>query len=52
MRHQSLKLPEVMDLARESGAVQNLYGLNDPATADFGRQCLLARRCVEAGLGI
>ncbi|HZW32864.1 MAG TPA: DUF1501 domain-containing protein [Isosphaeraceae bacterium] len=44
------KLPTVMDLARESAATQRLYGLNDPSTADFGRQCLLARRFIEAGV--
>jgi Protein of unknown function (DUF1501) len=44
------KLPGVMDLARESAATNRLYGLDDPATADFGRQCLLARRFVEAGV--
>src|SRR5262249_60076819 len=43
------KLPGVMDLARESAATKGLYGLDDPATADFGRQCLLARRFVQAG---
>ena len=44
------KLPGVMDLAGESAATRALYGLDDPATADFGRQCLLARRFVEAGV--
>ncbi len=44
------KLPGVMDLAGESAATKGLYGLDDPATADFGRQCLLARRFVEAGV--
>jgi hypothetical protein len=44
------KLPGVMDLARESSATKALYGFDDPATADFGRQCLLARRFVEAGV--
>ena len=27
-----------------------LYGIDDPATDDFGRQCLLARRLAEAGV--
>ena len=27
-----------------------LYGLDDPVTADFGRQCLLARRFAERGV--
>ncbi len=44
------KLPGVMDIAGESAATKDLYGLDDPATADFGRQCLLARRFVEAGV--
>ena len=43
-------LPGVMDLASESAATKGLYGLNDPVTADFGQQCLLARRFVEAGV--
>ncbi len=44
------KLPGVMDLAGETAATKALYGLDDPTTADFGRQCLLARRFVEAGV--
>ncbi len=43
-------LPGVMDLARESAVTRSLYGLDDPVTADFGHQCLLARRFVEAGV--
>jgi Protein of unknown function (DUF1501) len=43
-------LPGVMDMAGESAATKTLYGLDDPATADFGHQCLLARRLVEAGV--
>ncbi len=43
-------LPDVMNLANESAATNALYGIDDPVTADFGRQCLLARRFVEAGV--
>lgn len=43
-------LPGVMDLASESAATKALYGLDDSTTADFGRQCLLARRFIEAGV--
>src|SRR5262245_29507152 len=43
-------LPRLMDLARESPATQKLYGLGHAATEGFGRQCLLARRFVEAGV--
>ena len=39
-----------LDLARESGATQALYGLGDPVTENFGRQCLMARRLSEAGV--
>src|SRR5207253_1134756 len=43
-------LPEIEDLSRESAATQRLYGLDDPVTAPFGRQCLLARRFLESGV--
>jgi hypothetical protein len=43
-------MPEVQDVTRESAATQRLYGLDDPITADFGRQCLMARRFLEAGV--
>jgi hypothetical protein len=42
--------PEALDLAGETRATQALYGLNEPATADFGRRCLLARRLLERGV--
>ena len=43
-------LPRVMSLADESTATQSLYGIDEEETGDFGRQCLLARRLVEAGV--
>ncbi|HWE34991.1 MAG TPA: DUF1501 domain-containing protein [Isosphaeraceae bacterium] len=42
--------PEAVDLGRESRATRSLYGLDDPATAEFGTRCLLARRLVERGV--
>lgn len=42
--------PEAVDLSKESAAVQKLYGIDDPVTAPFGRQCLMARRLVERGV--
>lgn len=42
--------PEAMDLGRESPATRALYGLDDPKTASFARQCLLARRFSERGV--
>jgi Protein of unknown function (DUF1501) len=43
-------LPRLMDLANETAATKALYGVGDQATDNFGRQCLLARRLVEAGV--
>ena len=42
--------PELVDISNEPEHVREMYGLNDDATARFGRQCLLARRFVEAGV--
>ena len=42
--------PEVQDISGESQATRRLYGLDDPATEDFGLQCLLARRFSERGV--
>ncbi|MDZ4852336.1 MAG: DUF1501 domain-containing protein [Pirellulaceae bacterium] len=43
-------MPEAQDVSRESEATQRLYGLDDPVTAHFGRQCLMARRFLERGV--
>jgi len=42
--------PEVTDIAGESEATKEMYGLNDPATRAFGYNCLLSRRLVERGV--
>ena len=42
--------PELVDISSEPESVRRLYGLDGSATAGFGRQCLLARRLVEAGV--
>jgi hypothetical protein len=42
--------PELQDISDESQATQTLYGLDDPATMNFGRQCLMARRFIERGV--
>ncbi|MCO6459196.1 MAG: DUF1501 domain-containing protein, partial [Pirellulaceae bacterium] len=42
--------PGIMDLEGETAATRRLYGLDQPATSEFGRQCLLARRLAEAGV--
>src|SRR5205807_5832877 len=41
--------PEAVDFSKETKQTQELYGLDQPRTADFGRKCLLARRLVERG---
>ncbi len=42
--------PEAVDVGRESEPVKKLYGLDNPVTAPFGQQCLMARRLVERGV--
>jgi hypothetical protein len=43
-------LPKLMDLASETAATKKLYGIDEMNTDNFGKQCLLARRLVEAGV--
>ena len=43
-------VPELADLKKETEATRTLYGLDDPKTETFGRQCLIARRMVEKGV--
>jgi hypothetical protein len=45
-----LAVPRVTDLSREPASVRQMYGLDQPDTADFGRSCLLARRLIEQGV--
>jgi len=45
-----MEVPGVLELTRETAATQSMYGLDNPATADIGRKCLLARRLVEQGV--
>ncbi len=44
------EMPHLQDLSQESEETQSLYGLNDPVTENFARQCLMARRFSEAGV--
>jgi len=44
------EVPKVMDLNKENAATQALYGIGDQATDTFGKQCLMARKFVEAGV--
>ena len=45
-----MEVPRVLSIDAEPEAVKEAYGLNDPATASFGRRCLMARKLVEAGV--
>jgi hypothetical protein len=45
-----LEAPHVLDLGTESEHTKRLYGLDNATTANFGRQCLMARRLLEAGV--
>jgi hypothetical protein len=42
--------PEAVDLSGESDETKQLYGMNDPVSAPYGRSCLLARRLIERGV--
>lgn len=41
---------EAFELTHETAATETLYGLDSPATKDYGEKCLLARRLVERGV--
>ena len=43
-------MPEIQDITGETEATRRLYGLDNPVTEDFGRQCLMARRFAERGV--
>lgn len=43
-------MPEAQDLTQETTETHRLYGTDDPITANFGRQCLMARRFLERGV--
>jgi len=42
--------PDLVDLRGESEATRKLYGMDEPATREFGTRCLLARRMIERGV--
>jgi hypothetical protein len=44
------EMPAALELASETQATHSLYGIDDPVTSDFGRQCLMARRFAERGV--
>lgn len=42
--------PELQDISGETEETLILYGLDNPTTKNFGRQCLMARRFAERGV--
>ncbi len=45
-----MEASSVLAVESESEASRRAYGLLDPRTENFGRQCLMARRLLEAGV--
>jgi uncharacterized protein (DUF1501 family) len=43
-------VPDAVDLSKESRTTKTLYGIDEPLSARFGTNCLLARRLVERGV--
>mgnify|MGYP002632342900 CR=1 FL=1 len=41
---------EALDISQETESIQKLYGLDDPATQEYGTRCLIARRLIERGV--
>lgn len=45
-----ISVPSVTQLDGETQSTRDLYGVDDPNTADMGRRCLLGRRLLEQGV--
>jgi len=43
-------VPDVLDLSGETAATRAMYGLDNPASKEYGTRCLLARRLIERGV--
>ncbi|MBT4694364.1 MAG: DUF1501 domain-containing protein [Planctomycetaceae bacterium] len=41
---------EALDISQETKATQQLYGIDQEVTRDYGTRCLIARRMVERGV--
>jgi len=44
------EVPKVLDLSKETAATKALYDIDGEGTDNFGKQCLMARKLVEAGV--
>jgi len=45
-----MSAPDALDLNKESDETKKLYGLDNPKSTHFAKQCLTARRLVERGV--
>jgi hypothetical protein len=45
-----IEAPQVLDLSKETADTHKLYGIGEEPTDEYGRECLLARRMIEAGV--
>jgi len=45
-----VSIPEAVSVDSETEETKRLYGMDNPAAAPFGRNCLLARRLLERGV--
>lgn len=41
---------DALDLSQETKATQEMYGMHESATAEYGSRCLIARRLIERGV--
>ena len=45
-----MEATDALDVSKETNAIKEAYGLNQDATASYGKRCLMARRLVERGV--
>lgn len=45
-----MAVPDLLDFSKENAETRKMYGLENPASAEYGKRCLLARRLVENGV--
>ena len=41
---------DALDLSKETKATQEMYGMHETVTAEYGTRCLIARRLIERGV--
>lgn len=43
-------VPKLLDLSSETAETRSLYGIDNPAVAEYGERCLTARKLIEQGV--